>query len=239
MPDCRMYVRTSGDKARGAEKTRDDKGEKGRCFARPLRRTLARCWIAGLVQEAVQPSFATVAAVGHPWFFLPRGTAVFHRSLWISSHTWLRLPAYLGDCLVRLDSLAALAFSLSFFAALLCPLPLRPLPCNPHPGYLSWPIVHLSLSLSLFLSVPLRLRFAVVSPYFRANGDRHERLNIFPLSLFFSSFSSSLSFYRHPTYVLVILFSFPTLAAHYAGLCIGKPIAFWPCWRKDFFSYWH
>lgn len=146
---------------------------------------MARCWTARLVQEAVQPSFATVAAVGHPRLSLPRGTAVFHRSLRIFSH----LAA--STCLPRRLPRPALVLSrrarvLSFILRY-PPLPSSPrfvhfLPCNPCPGYLSWSIVHLSFSLSFLL--PFRLRFAVVSPYFRANGGRHECLNIFPFSLF-------------------------------------------------------
>lgn len=186
MPNCRMHVRINGDKARGAERTRDDKrveGRKGQVFCDAAKADVgARCWTARLVQEAVRPSFA---AVGHPQSFsFPRGTVVFHRSLRIFSH--LATSTCLGDCLVRLS--ATLAFSLSFFTALLRPLLLRPLPTLQS---LLWlPVLANRSSLFLSLFVPFRLYFAVVSPYFRANG-RHEYLNIFPLSpiLFFLLFA--------------------------------------------------
>lgn len=176
---------------------------------------MARCWTARLVQEAVQPSFATVAAVEHPRLSLPRGTAVFHRSPRIFSH----LAA--STCLPR--RLPRPALVLSRRARLLSSFILRypPLPSSPASSTSYLAILALATCLgqsfiSLSFLLPFRLRFAVVSPYFRANGGRHECLNIFPFSLFPSS-SSSLPFYRHPTCVLVILFSFPTLAAHYAG----------------------
>lgn len=141
---------------------------------------MARCWTARLVQEAVQPSFAAVAVVGHPQSFsLPRRNS---RVSPISSD--LLTPGCLGDCLVRPDSLAALAFSLSFFAALPPgPLPLRPLPTSQSLPWLPvLAIVHLSFSPFLSHFVSFRLHFAVVSPYFRPNGGRHEYLNILPLS---------------------------------------------------------
>lgn len=150
MPDCRMYVRTSGDKARDAEKTRDDKGEKGRCFARPLRRTLARC---GTRSGGCSTFLRHRRRSWTPLVLSPsRNDRVSPISLDLFSH--LAASTCLPRRLPRPARLS-LAFSLSFFVALLCPLPLRPLPCNPHPGYLSWPIVHLSLSLShsFFLSL--------------------------------------------------------------------------------------
>lgn len=98
-----------------------------------------------------------------------------------SSYTWLHLPARLGGCLVRLDSLSlsrhvrvlsfihcAALFSYSF------PLP-HPSFFYPCAGYLSWPILS-CLSLDLTTTVSL-------SSYFPSNAQ-HERPSIFPLLLF-------------------------------------------------------
>lgn len=147
---------------------------------------MARCWTARLVQEAVQPSFATVAAVGHPRLSLPRGTAVFQRSLRIFSH----LAA--STCLPRRLPRPALVLSRRARARVLSfILPYPPLPSSPASSTSYLAILALAtclgqsfISLSLSFPLPFRLRFAVVSPYFRANGGRHECLNIFPFSLF-------------------------------------------------------
>ena len=187
-----MHVRTSSDKERGTEKTRNDKrveGRKGQVFCE-----IAKTDVGALLDRETRSGGCSTflrhrcRSRRHPWFSLPRGTAVFHRSLRIFSH--LAASTCLPRRLPRPVWLSRLRsrFSLSFFVALLSlrfhSLPFRPLPipCNPCPGYLSWSIVHLffSLFLSFFYPFPppFCCRIALLS-----NGGRHKCPNIFPLSL--------------------------------------------------------
>lgn len=176
-----MHARTSGDKARGAERTRDDtrvEGRKGQVFCEA-----AEADIGALLDRETRSggcsTFLRHRRRGRTpsALSLPRGTAVFQRSLRIFSH----LAA--STCLPR--RLPRPALVLSFI------LRYPPLPSSPASSTSYLTILALAtclgesfISLSLSFLLPFRLRFAVVSPYFRANGGRHECLNIFPFSLF-------------------------------------------------------
>lgn len=169
-------------------------------FAKPLRRTLARCWTAELVQE-------TVSIIRHchrwtPCILSPHLSSPpppplslslsFPRigrftDLFGSSHTWLRLPVYLGGYLLSNPILSPCSRSLIrslFYSPLLSSVSSFP------PSYfylailapatcLDRSLVFLSLSFSLspFVSITLSHRLT-----FQAAADTNVR-TFFSLSL--------------------------------------------------------
>lgn len=190
---------------KGQEATRMDGSRRRRgqvLFAKPLRRTLARCWTAELVQETVSIlRHCHRCAVGHPVFSLPISllprlplylSLSFPRigrftDLFGSSHTWLRLPVYLGGYLLSNPILSPCSRSLIrslFYSPLLSSVSSFP------PSYfylailapatcLDRSLVFLSLSFSLspFVSITLSRRLT-----FQAAADTNVRA-FFSLSL--------------------------------------------------------
>jgi len=187
-----MHVRTSSDKERGTEKTRNDKrveGRKGQVFCE-----IAKTDVGALLDRETRSGGCSTflrhrcRSRRHPWFSLPRGTAVFHRSLRIFSHlaastclprrlprpVWLsRLRSRFLSFILRCPSLPSLPFSpVSPTSYTLQSLPWLPVLVNRS---------SLFLSLSFFFypfPPPFCCRIALLS-----NGGRHKCPNIFPLSL--------------------------------------------------------
>lgn len=223
-----MHVHTSGDKA-----LRDDKrveGRKGQVFCEAAKADVS----ALLDRETRSEGCSTFLRRRRRSRSLSLAEQPCFTDLFGSSHTWLRLPAYLGDCLVRPESFGALAFSLSFFTTLLRSRSLPTLQSLALATCLGQSFIFFSTSFFLSLSFSASILLSYRLTFERTAVDTNIwTFFLSPFLFFFIFFTLLPSPNVRPRDLILI----PDARG---SLCrVVHRRTDWPCWRKDFFSRWH